>query len=535
MKKSTQLLSFIALTTFGLNPIFAQDKYQTVSSRLFKNKIEALQEAPRPNSNRALCAVEMICEDDDVITNVNFGIINNTTDCSAGGYGDYRIMTTTIQAGTTTPVSVTVGAGWSTESVGLWIDLNNDETFTIDEYQYIGVGTGSTVNGSFFIPSNTEPGVYVARFVVYAGTLDGTEGCGLGVVDYGEYEDYSIQVTASAPCSTLPTSITATPNTTTLCPSDFLGFVMDYSPEAAGMTYQVQSSTDGTNWTNVGSPFNNLYNSIIVPNPTESTQYRVVLTCAETNSSVNSNIINVTLSSIEDCYCVPEGLDCTDNDNILSVSITETGYTNTSDCGAGAYTFYDANPITDLVAGNTYTMNVQVGDGFSSESVSIWVDYNEDGIFGADEFLLLGTGSGSTVTNSWTIPATVENGIYRMRVRVAAVGAGSATSDLACDDSQGYGETEDYLLYIGTGLGVNKQELENISIFPNPTNGSIQITGIEANSVINLVDVTGRVIETMNVNAGVSPVISLEKYSAGTYTVSIANENGSIVKRVVRN
>ena len=536
MKKSTQLLSLIALSAIGINPLLAQEKVQTIGSPNPKNKMEARHITPQPSVNRALCAVEMDCEDDDLITNVTVGTINNNSACSPNGYGDYRIMTTTIQAGTTTNVSVTVGSGWDEEHVGLWIDLNNDEEFSFDEFQYIGVGSGSTVNGSFFVPANAAPGVYTARFIAYAGGLDGTEGCGFGYADYGEYEDYSFQITAAAACTTVPSSITAVATSTAVCADTPIAFILDYSPEAAQMSYQLQSSTDGTNWTNVGTPFNNLLNAVVIESITQSAQYRVILTCAASNASVTSNSIDITFLPVEECYCKPV-LDCTDNDNITSVEVVETGYLNSSACGTDGYTNYSSNPITGLTAGSTYTLKVGVGGGFGFESVSIWVDYDKNGVFDENEFLYLGTGSSSIVTNTITIPSNVANGNYTMRVRVAATDTSGVRAGYACDEDQTYGETEDYRLVIGTGpvVGVDKQELNNISIFPNPTNGSIQITGIDATSVVTLIDVTGRTIETLEVNAGVSPIINLEKYSAGTYSVSIANENGSIVKRVIRN
>jgi len=146
-------------------------------------------------------------------------------------------------------------------------------------------------------------------------------------------------------------------------------------------------------------------------------------------------------------YCEPE-LDCTDGD--LITNVTFANINNPSACSPNGYGDYTAM-IADVSADSTNPISVTVGSGFSSESVSVWIDYNNNGEFEENEFTYVGTGSGSVVTGDIVIPADVADGQYRMRVRVAAVGSTLATWDLACDEEQGYGETEDYTVNISEG------------------------------------------------------------------------------------
>ncbi|ACU05989.1 MBG domain-containing protein [Pedobacter heparinus] len=143
-------------------------------------------------------------------------------------------------------------------------------------------------------------------------------------------------------------------------------------------------------------------------------------------------------------YCTPN-LNCTDGDLILNVSLSTLN--NSSTCGTNGYSNFTALAAPSLAMGTSYPISVTVGAGWSSEAVSVWIDYNGNGIFEASEFTYIGAGSGSVVSGNIAIQATTL-GSKRMRVRVAAVGAIAATDDMACDAMQEYGEFEDYTVNI---------------------------------------------------------------------------------------
>lgn len=150
-------------------------------------------------------------------------------------------------------------------------------------------------------------------------------------------------------------------------------------------------------------------------------------------------------------YCTP-ALDCTDGDLISNVTFA--GINNTTTCSPAGYGDYTSvSNTTTLLAGETYPIAVTVGDGWPNENVSVWIDYNKNDIFDASEFTYVGNvntvSSGLTVTGNIPIATGTANGSYRMRVRVAADGANADDNTLACDEEQGYGETEDYTLIIG--------------------------------------------------------------------------------------
>lgn len=190
-------------------------------------------------------------------------------------------------------------------------------------------------------------------------------------------------------------------------------------------------------------------------------------------------------------YCVPL-LDCTDDDLILNVSLGT--LTNASTCGAGGYNNFTALAAPNLNMGASYPISVTVGNGWNFESVSVWIDYNGNQIFEASEFTYIGTGSGSVVTGSISIPTTTTAGTKRMRVRVAAVGAEAATDDQACDEDSEFGETEDYTVNIQPPLGINDIKTESKLLISN-SNDLLNInSSIALIDSIELYDLTGKVI-----------------------------------------
>lgn len=533
MKIITFLTGVALVYCFGMNSVFAQQKSgETLKTKT--SKIATLKpNHQKSNSNKALCSVSVDCTDGDVILGVSFSNINNPTNCSPNGYGDYRILTANISAGVPTPIAVAVGNGYYQEDVGAWVDYNNDEQFTDEEFMYIGEGSGNTINSSFTIPSNTPAGIYTIRFMVYAGPVDSDMGCYDDFEDYGEFEDYTLNVTAAAACDVLPTSITLSTSENSVCTGSLINLTADYTPTETGLSYQLQSSTDGTSWTNIQAP-SQLTNFTETVN--ENIQFRIILSCSENGSSVTSNIVSISLKTILECMCIPV-LDCTDGDNITDVAFPALNFSNTSSCGIDGYSDFQSLSIPDLIRDSSYTLNVTVGGGYEFESVSVWIDFNDNGIFESSEFTYLGTDSASIVSGQILIPLSAPIGSHIMRVRVAAVDQLGATDDLACDEDQGYGETEDYTINIveGGDLSVNQSQLDKVFIYPNPTNDELNVSSMSINATINIVDLTGRIIQTINTKAGSATKINLSNFETGTYNLVISDENSSVVKRIVKN
>jgi hypothetical protein len=80
--------------------------------------------------------------------------------------------------------------------------------------------------------------------------------------------------------------------------------------------------------------------------------------------------------------------------------------------------------------------------------------------------------------------------------------------------------------------GVNENALDGVSVYPNPSNGVINVTNTNATAnTIVVYDMVGKVVLTKEANANTT--IDLTSNGTGIYMVEVSNENGSLVERVV--
>jgi CubicO group peptidase (beta-lactamase class C family) len=94
------------------------------------------------------------------------------------------------------------------------------------------------------------------------------------------------------------------------------------------------------------------------------------------------------------------------------------------------------------------------------------------------------------------------------------------------------------ILVSTSSLSVSTNELDaNIVIFPNPTNSKITLQNNGNISLKNAVilDVNGRILQTINlVNMSNQKEVSLLNYANGVYFIKINSNNGSVVKRLIK-
>ena len=89
-------------------------------------------------------------------------------------------------------------------------------------------------------------------------------------------------------------------------------------------------------------------------------------------------------------------------------------------------------------------------------------------------------------------------------------------------------------LHLTLHVGIGDHNVNNITLYPNPTRQSVQIrnSGSSIRSV-TLFDASGRMLNMVKVNDHTA-VIDLSGYAAGTYFLRIMTENGVVTKKVVK-
>ena len=146
-----------------------------------------------------------------------------------------------------------------------------------------------------------------------------------------------------------------------------------------------------------------------------------------------------------------------------------------------------------------------------------------------DAELLAGGSAGvtaPTITMDWLFDEFGgTNGLVCVRV---GVGFNSMALDAANDSD--YSDNEicvDYTVTAVTGIG--EEDLSQISVYPNPAVDVINFN-LAGNTIetINVMDVSGRVVDVINVNESIE-VLDVNNYESGIYYYQLV-KNGEVVK-----
>lgn len=136
----------------------------------------------------AYCTAGAGC--DEHISNVNIGSINNTSGCSAGGYGNYTGLSTAIARGMSYSLTVTNGTSYSGDECSLWIDWNQDKDFYDPGEGFKMQGGPTTFTAQVIPPEYALYGSIRMRIRLYYSPTASPYPC--GSVSFGEVEDYTL-------------------------------------------------------------------------------------------------------------------------------------------------------------------------------------------------------------------------------------------------------------------------------------------------------------------------------------------------------
>ncbi len=350
--------------------------------------------------------------------------------------------------------------GSSNTSVGdfstLLLDIN--PTYSTTVYPSVWTQYTITISG---VPTPT-PGRIAFRYFVEDGGPSGNNSDYIGIDDV-------VYTTFGAACTGTPDPGNTISSAATVCPNINFILSLQNNVPGSGITYQWQSSPDGAAWTNIAGATS----STLTTSQTAATYYRCNVTCSGNTGASAS--MQVGMSAPTSCYCQPPASDCTDGDEILNV--TAAGINNNSTCsGPSAYSNYTSTVAPgSIAAGMSMPMSVTVGNG-GAESVGVWIDYNQNGVFEATEFTSLGSGNNTTINGTVILPGNALVGLTTMRVRVkfgAVFPAGNACTGYT------YSETEDYALNITPCIPgtISTQPAASVTSYCSG-NASISVTAV---------------------------------------------------------
>ncbi|MBW7841000.1 MAG: hypothetical protein H3C36_15485, partial [Chitinophagaceae bacterium] len=337
-------------------------------------------------------------------------------------------------------VSFEADISGGTAGFRIWVDWNQDGEFTADEVAYQSSGYANSQTGSFQVPASALSGETRMRVVSHwLSTTGDVDPCATGFT-YGEFEDYKFVVQALTPCTGTPDGGTAavTPDEGNVG-STYQVSSTGYSI-ASGMSFQWESNTDGAGWIDEGTP-TDFYEAVSATAPDEvgvEVEWRLKVTCVASNESSYSSVATFTTVKL---YCTPGA---TDASRYISSFSTTGGNPNITNDGtgfsAGGYgDYYDTHSVGQ-VPGESVNFNVSIQGG--TAGFRIWVDWNQDGTFDADEVAYASAGYLAAHSGSFTVPAAALEGETRMRIASHWL---STTGDVnPCATGFTYGEFEDY-------------------------------------------------------------------------------------------
>ncbi len=405
----------------------------------------------------------------EYISNFSLGSINQASGKGINGYQDFTSQITAIQKGIYTTASVTITNSNIGNQLLIWIDWNQDGDFedtgenvyTSSAFPFVNPHTTS----GFTAPFNALTGNTRMRIRLNDNSF-GSNTTPCGNSDFGEVEDYSINVVAAAICN-LPTIQSTAFNTSLVTDTSVniswtrgngnkvlvvarQGSIVNANP-VDGVLYSANSDFGYGN--QIGNENYVVYNgsgsSVNINALTAGTtfyfsvyEYNDTAYCYKIPAL--TGIAN-TSGTYQCTYCVSSGtMD-------YNTSITAVDFNTISNITSkpSAYSDY-TNLFATVNKNSAYSITVKLNtDGDFTLHATAWIDWNQDCDFtDSGEEYNLGTttneanGSTSLSPLSIIVPATAVLGNTRMRI--AAKYNGASTS---CETSFD-GEVEDYNLNI---------------------------------------------------------------------------------------
>jgi len=361
---------------------------------------------------------------------------------SSGYIDESSTVTVNLQQGGVYSGSITYNTDWEEYEDQVWIDFNDNGTFETSEevtpdFGVTGCsGTGTSATFSLSIPLTAPTGNHRMR-IRQAETYNCTPETDMDPCNsvssftgdyyyYGETRDYTADIIALPPCSGTPTGGTAvvTPSIGGIGTTFTLS--LSGATSASGLTYDWQSSTDGTTWSDIPGATAATYTFTGI---SVNMYYQCIITCTASSSSATSASVMATYALTPTCYPTSSswayesgeviyGGDALYVNGYGSTNINDFGMTSSANPSTGYLDRTALTPVQFQQSG-IYASSLTWGISSSHQYLQTWIDFNNNGTFETSEEVSPVSGypaSQPTVFNV-SIPLTADTGLHLMRVR----------------------------------------------------------------------------------------------------------------------
>lgn len=302
-----------------------------------------------------------------------------------------------------------------------------------------------------------------------------------------------------------------------------------------GSSYTFPDATTFTNITANFSHISTLVNaagcdsvittSINILQPTTSSQSAMVCSGSSFTFPDGSVTANITAQTIEmDTLFNQAGCD-----SVITTTVDVYPVYSASDsfaiCYGSNYTFYDGTTVNGIVSPTFHTSLLTSVNGCDSAiTTSLGIISVDTMVTMLNETL---TANASGATYQWldcgngyqpiagdtnqTFTATV-NGSYAL-----------AITENGCTDTSG--------CYVILSTGISSQVNSSLLIFPNPTEGVINISTSAVGGTVTLMDVTGKVIKVVQMTTSTTQ-LDLSEFAAGTYFIAVSSGDDNMIRKI---
>ena len=499
-------------------------------------------------------------------TGYNYGYIDNVrvdlipscpkpTNLTISNNTNTAVTLTWVENGSATSWEVEYGNGGFAHGAGTTVQVQGTPTTTISNLSassnydfYVRAICSSTDQSNWDGPVNITPGAYI---MATSGSASITT-CDQAIYDNGgpngDYSnscDATLTINPATPGAVIV--LTGTSSTESCC--DYLR-VYDGTSTSGTMLAEYKGSNLTVNCTSTSGPLTLHFHS---DGSVIYSGFALTATCSggsavtpptvTTNDATNITQTDATLNGAVtpgDESITAQGFEWKATAGGTYTSVNATGTTISYNLtGLAPNTSYTFRAFATTASGTTYgtektftTLNQQqetcdaptnvTASNITNTSADIsWTQQGD--VTGWDvNYRVVGATSwysATTTTNPYTLSGLSESTSYE--VQVIAHCTNGVTSDPSA-------------IITLTTVGINDYELNNVVVYPNPTNGTVQIQNTEfLIQDVEVYDAYGKMLNVVSVNDNTA-VLDLSSYAAGTYFVKVVTENGVVTKRVVK-
>ncbi|MCB0479359.1 MAG: T9SS type A sorting domain-containing protein [Crocinitomicaceae bacterium] len=164
--------------------------YDVVAYTSFNSDQQHTNDTVQTQIEKTFCQPTGNCQWGDGFRLFQLGTINNSTNCSSNGYGDYTNLSTDLERGQSH--NLTVQSAWSQQQGSVWIDFNDNFVFEASEQLVTNHNFGTVSSTTTLtIPAGATLGQHMlrARTNFQAGADDPCVN-----YQFGETEDYTVNI-----------------------------------------------------------------------------------------------------------------------------------------------------------------------------------------------------------------------------------------------------------------------------------------------------------------------------------------------------